>query len=205
MASATKSINDVSSVKKKEDPKPSPINKYSIYEMKAAIDGQIMEYLEKNEFVEDNLNTNLKIVFGTFCIFWTGMAYFYPKPFPENFSISVVSLVMYMIGSSLYYYVEKFMIKQTFYTGIGEKYVQNLRQGNKEKLKAIKLSSEIKDYDHLYQMWIEFVTLEGRIVKSEIFKLDCTKVCDEKGYVNRDLVFQQFKKIFDEELTHKLI
>ena len=103
MASTSNSINDDNSVDKKVDPKPVPINKYSIHEMKAAIDGQIIEFLEKNAFTEHHLFTNLKILVGSFCVLWTGVAYLYPKPFPENYYIVLFSLIMYAIGSLGYY------------------------------------------------------------------------------------------------------
>jgi hypothetical protein len=202
----TSSINDdSSSIKKTEVPKHSPINKYSIHEMKAAIDNQIIEFLENNGFVEHHRFTNLKILTGTFCIFWTAVAYLYPKPFPENFNLVLLSLILYGIGSAVYYYLEKYVVKQSFYTGSNENYYSKLRYGKKEKLKCVRLSSEIKDYSHIYDLWFEFITLDGRKIQSQKVEVDCTKLCDEMGHVNSDLVFQQFKTILDDQLAHKLI
>lgn len=202
---STSSINGSPAIKKTEAPKQSPINKYSIHEMKATIDSHIIEYLEKNEFVEFHLFTNLKILFGFFCIFWTAIAYLYPKPFPENFNLVLMSLIFYGLGSASYYYLEKYMIKQSFYTGTSENYFNKLRYAKKEKLKCIRISSEIKDYCHMYNLWFDFITLDGRKIQSEKVEVDCTKLCDERGNVKSEMVFQQFKSIFDHQLAHKLI
>jgi len=204
-STSTSSINGSTSIKKTEATKHSPINKYSIHEMKATIDSQIIEYLEKNEFVEFHLYTNLKILFGFFCIFWTALAYLFPKPFPENFNVVLLSLIFYGIGSALYYYLEKYVIKQSFYTGSSENYFNKLRYAKKEKLKCIRISSEIKDFSHIYNLWFDFITLDGRKIQSEKIDVDCTKLCDERGHVKIEIVFQQFKSIIDNQLAHKLI
>jgi hypothetical protein len=201
----TNSINENSPKENKVESKPIIINKYSIHEMKAAIDSQIIEILERNQFKEHNLHTNLKIIVGLFCIFWTGLAYLYPKPFPENYNLIILCLIFYGLGSALYYYLEKYVIKSIFYTGSNENYITKLRYGKKEKLESIRLSSEIKEYSHIYNLGFELITLDGRIIPTEKVELDCTKLCDEMGYVNSDLVSKQFKSILDDQLTHKLI
>lgn len=206
MASKTSSsINDDSAPSKKNETIPSPINKYSIYEMKAAIDTQIIEFLEKNNFNEHHKYTNLKIIVGFFCIFWTALSYFYPKPFPENYNVVILCLIFYGIGSAFYYYLEKYIIKTIFYIGGNENYFSKLRYGKKEKLKCVRLSSEVKEHSHIYNLGFEFETLDGRIIPTDKIELDCTKLCDERGYVNANLVTKQFKSILDDQLTHKLI
>ena len=97
------------------------------------------------------------------------------------------------------------MVKLSFYTGSNQEYFSKIRKEKKEKLKAIRLSSEIRDHSHIYNLWIEFITLDGRHVQSDKVEFNCVKLCDVRGYVNRDMVFKQFKEIFDQELTHKLI
>ncbi len=71
-----------------------PINKYSIYDMKSAIDTKITEFLEQSGWVENHLLSNLKIAVGLFCLFFTGLAYLYPKPFPENYNVVLMSVIM---------------------------------------------------------------------------------------------------------------
>lgn len=88
------SINSTEPEKKTQTKNEIPINKYSIYELKSAIDTKIMEFLEKNGFVEDHYLSNLKIGAGVFCLFFTGLAYLYPKPFPENYNIVLLSVIM---------------------------------------------------------------------------------------------------------------
>ncbi len=92
--SNSNSINSTEPEKKTQIKSEIPINKYSIYELKSAIDTRIMEFLEKNSFVEDHYLSNLKIVTGLFCLFFTGLAYLYPKPFPENYNIVLLSVIM---------------------------------------------------------------------------------------------------------------
>jgi hypothetical protein len=94
MANTTESINGALPVDKKTEVKSTPINKYSIYEMKAAIDAKIIEYLERKEFTEHHIYCNLKILVGSFCLVFTALAYFYPKPFPENYNMVLFSLIM---------------------------------------------------------------------------------------------------------------
>jgi hypothetical protein len=88
------SINSTEPEKKTETKNEIPINKYSIYELKSAVDTKIMEFLEKNGFVENHYLSNLKIGTGLFCLFFTGLAYFYPKPFPENYNVVLLSVIM---------------------------------------------------------------------------------------------------------------
>ena len=64
-----------------------PINKYSVYELKAGIDKEITTFLEEEDFEENQKYSNLKILFGLFTVTCTGIAYLYPKPFPDNYYI----------------------------------------------------------------------------------------------------------------------
>ncbi len=91
------SINEKDPVNQKEEKKivkPIPINKYSIYEMKSAIDTKIVEFLEDNKFTENHFLSNIKIAVGLFCLTFTALAYFYPKPFPENYNVVLFSVIM---------------------------------------------------------------------------------------------------------------
>ncbi len=100
----------------------------------------------------------------------------------------------------MYYYVENYLIKQIFYSGFNESYVNKIRHGKKEKLKLIKISSEIKDYSKDYDLWFDFITSDGLKIQSEKRQIDCTKVCDERGYVQNDKVIEEFEKILKEEI-----
>jgi hypothetical protein len=71
-----------------------PINKYSIYDMKNAIDTKLIEHLEQSGWVENHLLSNLKIIVGLFCLSFTALAYLYPKPFPENYNVVLLSVIM---------------------------------------------------------------------------------------------------------------
>jgi hypothetical protein len=96
------------------------------------------------------------------------------------------------------------MIKQSFYTGYNEEFVSKLRYGKREKLRLIRISSEIKDNSHLYELWFDFILTNGQQISSEKVNIDCTTIFNERGYVQKDLVNDQFKKILEEQLTKKL-
>jgi len=87
------SINDTKKPEEKKT-KVIPINKYSIHEMKSAIDKNITDYLENNKFTENHYLSNTKILVGLFCLIFTGLAYLYPKPFPENYNVVLLSVIM---------------------------------------------------------------------------------------------------------------
>jgi hypothetical protein len=84
----------MSDEKTKPQEKQIPINKYSIYDMKNAIDTKFMEHLEQTGWVENNFLSNLKILVGLFCLSFTALAYLYPKPFPENYNVVLLSVIM---------------------------------------------------------------------------------------------------------------
>ncbi len=96
--SNTSSTNLTSASEKAKVEKPLAINKYSVHEMKSAIDTKIIEYLEENKFVESHFLSNLKILVGLFCLSFTALAYlypyFYPKPLPEIYNIVLFSVIM---------------------------------------------------------------------------------------------------------------
>ncbi len=71
-----------------------PINKYSIYDMKSTIDTKITEFLEASGWTENHHLSNLKIIVGLFCLSFTALAYLYPKPFPENYYVVLLSVIM---------------------------------------------------------------------------------------------------------------
>jgi hypothetical protein len=98
--------------------------------------------------------------------------------------------------------LEKWVIKQSFYTGSNEEYISKLRYGKKEKLNYLRISSEIKDYSPVYILWFDFITQNGLKLTSDKIEVDCTKLCDERGYVNNELVTEQFKTILDDQLKH---
>ena len=94
-----------------------PINKYSIYELKAGIDKEIQNYLEEEEFEESQKYSNIKIFFGLLTVSCTGIAYLYPLPFPQNYYIIFFSVIGYLIFSTIYWYIDKKVIDTIFYVG----------------------------------------------------------------------------------------
>jgi hypothetical protein len=147
----------------------------------------------------------LKIASGLFCLSFTALAYFYPKPYPENYNAILIAIIGYAIGSVIYWYLEKYVIKQTFYTGSNDNYLNSLNIRNlKEKTLKISLSSEIKDYSHIYELSFEFILSNGSKTPPEKVTLDCTQLFDERGYILKPAVHSQFKAKLDEQISKKL-
>ena len=118
-----------------KDQKVLPINKYSIYELKAGIDKEIQNFLEDEDFDEIQRFSNIKILFGLLTVTCTGMAYLYPKPFPDNYYIILFSVIGYLIFSTIYWYIDKKVIDTIFYVGSNEEYCQKLRNKKHNKIK----------------------------------------------------------------------
>jgi len=73
--------------------------------------------------------------------------------------------------------------------------------GKREKLKLLKISSDIQEHSSNYEIWFDFVTNAGLKIHSEKSKIDCTQVCDEKGYIIREKVDEIFKTILTGEIS----
>lgn len=171
-----------------------PINKYSIYDLKSGVDTRIAEYFEELGFEEVNNHTNMKIVIGMFCLVWTALAYFNGKQFPDNYNIIAISLLFYAIGSVAYWYLEKYVIKHTFYITRNEKYCSAKLKNN--KIKYIKVNSEVEDNIPTYKVWLSIVTVEGKEKECSRLNKSFGLYYDERGYCHRNIV---------NELTEELI
>ena len=187
---------------KKDEKKVLPINKYSIYELKSGIDQCISSFLESNDFKESQRYSNLKIFVGLITLSFTALAYLYPKPYPQNYNAIVVGCIGYWIFSTLYWIIEKWVISNIFYIGNNPDYCQKIRPRKHYKIKEIIINSEIKDKTSIYNIWFNFsVIQDNKIFKSEIRQIDCTKVYDERGFIDKDAVNRYFKSILDEQLA----
>ena len=159
------------------------INKYSIFDLKAGMDTRIAEYLEESQFTEINYHTNLKIVVGLFCLFWTALAYLNGKEFPDNYYIILVSVIFYFIGSSIYWYIESYIVLNTFYIGDSQEYFQNNFKNS--NIKYLKINSEIKDNDQYYICWLTVVTKNGNEIECTKFTKSFCDFYNERGYANK--------------------
>lgn len=93
------------------------------------------------------------------------------------------------------------MIKQIFYTGSSEEYTNKVRHGKSEKIKNIKVSSDVKEFQHLYTIWFDFITTGGKKVQSDKVEIDSTQLFDERGYISKEGVFRKFKEVLDGQLV----
>lgn len=174
----------------KQKDKPNiPINKYSIYELKSTCDSKIIEFLEERQFTEVHTNENLKIAIGLFSLLWTFLAYFNGRQFPDNYYIIIACLVLYSIGSVMYWYVDKKVVQNVFYTGYNTDYFKRI---SKKQVNQIKLSSEMQEYSQYYTLWIEAVS-EGKST-IEKFSKSCCELVDVRGYTEVQKVQQFFEK-----------
>ena len=187
----------------KDEKKVLPINKYSIYELKAGIDKEIQTYLEDEDFITSQRLSNLKILVGLLTVTCTGVAYLYPKPFPQNYYIILFSVIGYMIFSTVYWYVDKKVIGNIFYIGSNENFCQKYRRTKHNKVKEIIFHSDIEEKDSsIYDLWFDFITLEnGKKITSEKQQIKCTEVYDERGYIHKDNVIKLFMNIFKKEVA----
>jgi hypothetical protein len=187
---------------KKDEKKVLPINKYSIYELKSGIDQCISSFLESNDFKESQRYSNLKIFVGLITLSFTALAYLYPKPYPQNYNAIVIGCIGYWIFSTLYWIIEKWVISNIFYIGNNPDYCQKIRPRKHYKIKEIIINSEIKDKTSIYNIWFNFsVIQDNKIFKSEIRQIDCTKVYDERGFIDKEATNKFFKTILNEELA----
>ena len=166
----------------KSDKKVLPINKYSIYELKAGIDKEIQTYLEDEDFQTNQRYSNLKILFGLLTVTCTGMAYLYPKPFPDNYYIILFSVIGYMIFSTIYWFVEKKIIDTIFYIGTNTVYCQKYRKLKHHQIKEVLIHSDIEEKDSsTYVLWFDFITVEdGKKFTSEKQNIKCTDLYDDR-------------------------
>jgi hypothetical protein len=79
--------------------------------------------------------------------------------------------------------------------------VNKIRTGKREKLKLFKISSDIQEHSSIYEIWFDFVTTAGLKIQSEKCKIDCTEVCDERGYIIREKVNEIFRQILTQEIS----
>lgn len=186
-----------------KDQKVIPINKYSIFELKAGIDKEIQTFLEEEEFEEFQRFSNIKILFGLLTVTCTGMAYLYPKPFPDNYYIILFSVIGYLIFSTIYWYIDKKVIDTIFFVGANVEYCQKLRTKRHNKIKEIIIHSDIEDdKKYIYKIWFDFTIQEdGNKITTQKVDIDCTKVYDERGYIHKDKVVHIFKTLFKDQIS----
>ena len=186
-----------------KDQKVLPINKYSIYELKAGIDKEIQNFLEDEDFEEIQSFSNIKIIFGLLTVTCTGIAYLYPLPFPDNYYLILFSVIGYLIFSTIYWYIDKKVIDTIFYVGSNEEYCQKIRTKKHNKIKKLILHSDIEDdKKYIYKIWFDFYILEDNSkVTTKKAEINCTEVYDERGYIHRDKVIKYFKNLFKEHIA----
>ena len=186
-----------------KDQKVLPINKYSIYELKAGIDKEITSFLGEEDFEENQKYSNIKIIFGLLTVTCTGIAYLYPKPFPANYYIILFSVIGYLIFSTIYWYIDKKIIDTIFYVGTNPEYCQKLRAKKHNKIKEITIHSDIEEKkQYIYKIWFDFVILEdGNKITTQKVDIDCTEVYDERGYIHKENVIKYFKSLFKDQIS----
>ncbi|MCQ2820509.1 MAG: signal peptidase complex subunit 2 [archaeon] len=177
-----------------------PINKYSIYEIKSGIDQTISHFLEKKKFNEHFFLQNIKIVIGLFILCFTALAYFYPQPFPKNYSAIAIGVIGYVIFSLIEWYFENYILKTVFYCGSNSEYCEKLRLKKHLKIKEIRINSDIEEYSNIYKYFFEFITDEGKF-KSEEYNITANSVIDERGYIVKSEVEKQFIDKFNKEIS----
>ena len=182
-----------------DGPKEIPINKYSVYELKASLDSKISEFFLEEDFDLIEHYSNMKILFGLLTCCCTGTAYLFPLPFPQNYYIILFSVIGYAIFSTIYWYVDKKIIDSIFFVGKNDDYFYRLRPKKGNKVVGMVVHSEIDMKNikkkHIYKLWFDFVFEDGQATTSDITEINCTDVYDERGYIHGDKVIKQLKNI----------
>ena len=141
-----------------DEQKEIPINKYSIYELKAGLDLKISNYFLDEDFDLIEHYSNVKILFGFLTCLCTGIAYLFPLPFPQNYYIILFSVIGYIIFSTIYWYVDKKIIDTIFFVGSNDDYFQHLRPKKQNKIIEMVAHSEIdissNKRKHFYKLWL---------------------------------------------------
>lgn len=171
-------------------PANTPVNKYSVHDLKNACDTRIVEYLEKHGFKESHTFSNLKIGIGMFSLIWTAIAYLNGKAFEEAYYIILISVVFYFIGSILYWLLEKYFIKNSFYTGFNKEYFAK----NNIDADLIRISSDIKDHCQTYFIWPHLIK-DGKEVEKSKIEVSFCNYFDERGYCLREKVNELAEEI----------
>ena len=188
-----------------DGPKEIPINKYSIYELKAGLDREISNYFLEEDFDLIEHYSNVKIFFGFLTCLCTGTAYLFPLPFPQNYYIIVFSVIGYLIFSTIYWYVDKKIIDSIFFVGRNDDYFQHLRPKKGNKIREMVIHSEIdmknNKRKHIYKLWFDFIFYDNSSVTSDITEINCTEVYDERGYIHNDKVVKQLRNIIKAIIT----
>lgn len=188
--------NKNTEIKTKDQINNISINKYSVSDLKSTMDNKIIEYLESLNFIENNRYSNLKIVIGLYCIFWTCVAYLNGQEFPKNYNLICVSLVFYFLGTLLYWYVESYIIKDTLYVGFNKSKYPNL---NYVKLiSESDFNSSTKEAPYNLKIIIKENNNSNEIVNQ--IKTDYNNFFDIRGYCLRN----KLEKFVDDNILDKL-
>ena len=175
-----------------------PINKYSIFELKASLDKEITNYFIDEDFDEISYYSNIKIFFGFLTCCCTAIAYLFPLPFPQNYFIILFSVIGYIIFSTIYWYFEKKVIDSIFFVGTNEDYFQHLRPKKGNKIREMTAHSEIDSNNnkrkHIYKLWFDLkLDNTKEIIKTDVTEINCTEVFDERGYIHKEKVLKILK------------
>lgn len=162
------------------------INKYNVFDLKSALETKILEEYEANGYSEDNYFINMKILIGIISLIATAVAYLNNGTFPENYTLILISVVVYFTFSTIYWYFEKYVIQNIFL-------VLNNKNQNPKFSKLI-LSSDIEELTDNYKLGIKISDLKGK--NSEIIEKNYKfrNYFDDRGYC----VASEVKKLVSE-------
>lgn len=107
------------------DDKPLP-NRYDPYQIKGKLDEYITDYLsEQRHFPVNNRYSNLKLALGliaTCATVWAHIyEYIYNKPFPQNYAVLFVCVVIYFAFNFAYQYVDYLLCGDIYFTSNPDK------------------------------------------------------------------------------------
>ena len=143
-------------------------NRYDPYQIKGKLDEFITDYFsEQKKLPVNNRYSNTKLVLGFIAtlatIYAHGYEYVYNKPFPHNYQILLVCVVMYVLHS---YFAFNFAYQYVDYCVCGDIYFTcNPKVGGRQQVKGLghvkefSVESTMAKFSPIYQTWV-YVYLE---------------------------------------------
>eukprot|EP01016_Furgasonia_blochmanni_P052536 TRINITY_DN838_c0_g1_i1.p2 TRINITY_DN838_c0_g1~~TRINITY_DN838_c0_g1_i1.p2 ORF type:complete len:193 (+),score=53.07 TRINITY_DN838_c0_g1_i1:313-891(+) len=154
-------------------------NKYDPYTLKAAIDDYIIEALTtKQDYVEIQTHSNVKLLLGFIVCSTIALSHFYPVPFPQNYNLIIVCVVAYFILSTLYSLYESRVEKDTFLQA-------RKKSANKEE--KLTFDSRIEFFSEFYEFTLTYAN-NNKKIQAYTEKISVGQIFDEKGYLSEERV-----------------
>ena len=131
---------------------PISINKYDPFQLRETLNDTLVQLLEEKGFVEDNTETNMKIVTGILAVGVAGASQWLMMQEEQQYKlkntthIHGICIVLYGLLMAVYYYIDAYMVKDSFF-----KCQSHSLKGLGGKADRLTFSSVIENYDDKFK------------------------------------------------------